>query len=347
MTIDFTIRFRLFLLLITAGLLIAGCDQQISDSGGENGFFPRSNLENAKEYALKPNGDSALILWYQDQLILEEYTGQLNRSTKHTLFSGTKSLAGMLAALAVRDNLFTFDTLLSELIEGWDPQSKRGNITVRELLNLTSGLETAPAGQFIGQSPGLWRNLQMAHEKGTTFAYGPTPFYILAMIMIDNFAINPVEYLNENLFQPLGLTEPDWIFSFGSQNEIPNLSFGALYPAFDWVQLGILLSKGGTLDGISIIPSEILSELFIPSNAAPNYGITFWLNTPSGTAGQNSGRTISSELPPDAFMKSGLFGQRLYIIPSMELVIARFGPAGDLSYNDREFFRRLLHEMTI
>ena len=347
MTTNLKIKFRFSLLILIAGLLFASCDQQISDSDQENGFFPRSNLESAREYSLKPNGESALIIWHQGQLVLEEYTGQLNRSAKHTLFSGTKSLAGILAALAVRDNLFTFHTPLSELIDGWDPESERGSVTVRELLNLTSGIETAPAGQFIGQSPGFWRNLQMAYDKGTTFAYGPTPFYILAMIMIDKFGIDPVQYLNENLFQPLGLAEPDWIFSVGSQNEIPNLSFGALYPAFDWVQLGILLSNGGTLNGISIIPTEIFSELLNPSSAGPNYGITFWLNTPVGGTGQNSGRYISSNLPADAFMKSGLFGQRLYIVPSMELIIARFGPVGDSGYNDREFFRRLLNELEV
>lgn len=340
-------RIRILLLIIGVATVVAGCDQQVSDTDRDNGFFPHSNLESAKEYALKPNADSALIIWHKNQLILEEYTGSLNRSKGHTLFSGTKSFAGIMAALAVRDGLFTFDTTLGELIDGWDPQSNRGSVTVRELLNLTSGIETAPPAQTLGQNRGLWRNLQMAHEKGTTFVYGPTPFYILAMIMIDKFGIDPVQYLNENLFQPLGLVSPNWKFSVGSQNEIPNLAFGAIYPAFDWVQIGILLSKGGSLDGLSIIPSEIFSELLNPSSAGPNYGITFWLNTPSGGTHQNPGRFISSSLPSDAFMKSGLFGQRLYIVPSMELIIARFGPVGNLGFNDQEFFRRLLHELEV
>lgn len=344
---DLINRFIVILLISGSAWFFVGCDQQDAFTDRDNGFFPQSNLNSAKELALVPGRDSALIIWHKDRLVLEEYTGQLNRLKKHPLFSGTKSLAGIMAALAVRDGLFTFDTPIGDLIDGWDPHSERGSITIRELLNLTSGIQTAPAGQILGQSRNVWRNLSMEYEKGTTFVYGPTPFYIMTMIMIDHFGIDPVVYLQENLFQPLGLTEPDWQFSLGTHEEFPNLSFGAIYPAFDWIQLGILLLYGGSLDGISIIPTDIFSELLIPSDAGPNYGITFWLNTPIGNQNENQSRYISSHLPSDAFMKSGLFGQRLYIVPSMELIIARFGPILGSEYNDHEFFRRLLNDMNI
>ena len=337
--------FSLFLFV----LILASCDSSSSDTSEQYGIFPAENLDRARNYALADQ-NSALLIWHDGGLILEEYRFS-NPKTAHPIFSGTKSFAGILAAIAVRDGLFTFDTKLGDLIESWDPETERGSVTVRELLNLTSGIETAPVGAFQGQTPEVWLNAPMAFERGTTFVYGPTPFYLLANIFIDTFSINPANYLNEHLFDPLGLSRPVWQINLAGS--IPNLSFGAFYPAFDWLQIGLMLLNNGTLNGTTIIPPDIFSELLQPGYAAPAYGITFWLNKPvvpgtdfynrlpGGTGISGDGFLISSAAPADTYMKSGAFGQKLYVIPSLDVVIVRFGPVGEF-FSDHQFFTRLM-----
>lgn len=340
--------------------ILISCDTTEPEADPDIGIFPAENITAALDYAIRTNtsGNHALLIWQNGELLVEEYRGEVNGAafngnTPHPIYSGTKSLAGIMAGLAVRDGLFSFDSTLGELIESWDPDSERGKITIRELLNLTSGIETAPVASFLNQNREVWLNADMAFERGSTFVYGPTPFYILTMIFVDTFSISPVTYLNDQLFEPLGLTYPIWELNLFEEN-LPNLSFGANYPALQWLQLGVMLANKGTLNGVEILPEDIFNDLVTPTAAAPAYGVGFWLNRSidpnstfvggiPGETGQNvQTRLISDRLPADAFMKSGAFGQKLYIIPSLDLVIVRYGPNIGSRYSDFEFFERLM-----
>ncbi len=334
-------------------LLFTGCDNSSTGSEDEK-IIPSKNLEAVRQYAMEnENGGlkgRALVIWHDGEILSEEYDRNFDGQQLHRIWSGSKSFAGLLAALAVKDGLFTFDTTLGELIPDWDPESERGKITIRQLLNLTSGIETAPVGDF-SQTAEEWLAADMAYERGSTFTYGPTPFYILSWIFVEVLDINPISYLNEHLYSQLGVTQGEW-----SNVDLfyPNLSFGASYPALDWLQIGILLMNGGSINGTEIIPDNLMDQLLTGSEVNPGYGITFWLNKPGNrpkltsmdipvfSKAQDTERLISDIMPDDLFMMAGAFGQKLYICPSLNLVIVRFGVviAGDIS--DEEFFSRLM-----
>ncbi len=329
-------------------MLFTGCDNSSSDADF-TGIFPAENLNNAERYAIQDSGGDALIIWQSGEILLEKYANDYTGSSEHLLFSGSKSFAGILAAIAVKNGLFTFDTPLGDLITTWDPESERGRVTVRELLNLTSGIATADVG--MPQTANQWLSAGMAFERGSTFRYGPTPFYIISWIFHEEFGISPIDYLDEHLFTPLGLVRGSW---FNVDNRFVNLSFGGSYPAIDWLQIGLMLLNRGSLDGQQIIPAEIFNELIQPSEAAPGYGITFWLNgnpsankafldqLPEDLQNQISGSSlISSSAPADLYMKSGLLGQKLYVVPSLDLVIVRFGSLQS-EFSDHDFFYALM-----
>jgi len=345
-------KFRnLFSAIILLCLLIwSGCDNSSTGSEEDTGLIPSKNLEAAREYALgsdnNPRG-RALVIWHDGEILLEEYGPNFDGQQLHTIFSGSKSFAGILAAIAVKNNLFTFDTTLGELIPEWDPESERGKVTIRQLLNLTSGIETASAGTV--QTAEEWLAVDMEFERGSTFAYGPTPFYILSWIFVEVLGIDPIEYLDDHLFSPLDLRSGEWD---NMDFFYPNLAYGARYPALDWLQIGIMLMNEGTLNGDEIIPEDLLNELLTPSETEPGYGVTFWLNTPVGqqkrsvnnlpehAKNQNTDKMISDIMPDDLFMKSGFLGQKLYVIPSLNIVIVRFGVIS--VFTDEEFFLRLM-----
>jgi len=337
-------------ILFLSLIFLSSCDSSSTDPVVEESVIPPENLESVGDYALDENNGRALIVWHNGEIIFERYAENFDGQQLHNIWSGSKSFAGLLAAIAVENGLFTFDTTLGELISTWDPESERGKITIRQLLNLTSGIETAPIGDF-NQTADEWIVADMAFNRGSTFTYGPTPFYILSWIFVEVFEINPVSYLNEHLFIPLGLKQAEW-----SNVDLiyPNLSFGAKYPALDWLQIGIMLMNGGSLDGTEIIPGALLSELLTPSEAAPGYGITFWLNKsidrnsefamriPGIAANQDTERVISDVMPEDLFMMSGAFGQKLYISPSLNLVIVRYGAFLAGGIHDEVFFGKLM-----
>ncbi|MDZ7719732.1 MAG: serine hydrolase [Balneolaceae bacterium] len=345
------LRFLLYTTFLFGLILLPGCDSSSTSSEVEDSIIPTENLEAARTYAMEnENGDpkgQALVIWHNGNILLEEYRSNFDGQQLHPLFSGSKSFAGMLAAIGVENELFTFETTLGELIPDWDPDSERGNITIRQLLNLTSGIETPSAGTV--QTAEEWLGADMEFERGSTFTYGPTPFYIFSWIFIEVLGIDPIEYLDKNVFTPLGLVRGNWN---NMDFFYPNLAYGARYPALDWLQIGIMLMNGGTLNGTKIISEDLLNELLTPSDAEPGYGITFWLNTPVGqqkrsvnnipehAKNQNTDKMISDLMPDDLFMMSGFLGQKLYVIPSLNLVIVRFGLIG--VFTDEEFFSRLM-----
>lgn len=343
-------RYLIIAALLFVLALFSSCDNSSTDSNVDSEPIPSQNLEAAREYALGSNNNPrgrALVIWHDGEILLEKYGPNFDGQQLHTLFSGSKSFAGILAGIAVKNELFTFDTILGELIPEWDPESERGKVTIRQLLNLTSGIETASAGTV--QTAEEWLTADIEFERGSTFAYGPTPFYIFSWIFVEVLGINPIYYLEENLFEPLGVVHGEW-----SNMDLfyPNLAYGANYPALDWLQIGIMLMNGGTLNGTEIIPEDLLNELLTPSETEPGYGITFWLNTPVGqqkrsaktipdhAKNHNTNKMISDVMPDDLFMKSGFLGQKLYVVPSLNLVIVRFGVIS--VFTDEEFFLRLM-----
>jgi CubicO group peptidase (beta-lactamase class C family) len=63
------------------------------------------------------------------------------------LASGTKSFAGVLAAAAQEDKILKLDERVSETITEWKSDKEKSKITIRQLLTLTSGLDTGQNGR--------------------------------------------------------------------------------------------------------------------------------------------------------------------------------------------------------
>lgn len=352
---NFTQRF-VFAVLLPVMILTACEGEPVQPINGE-GMFPASSLDDAKQYAINQTGGSALIIWHDGDILVEEYQG-VTGQTPLPILGSTKSFSGMIAAFGARDGLLSYDEQIGHIIPNWGPVTERGRITVRELLNLTSGLRTAPAGVHQNQSPQVWSNSDMEFARGTTFSYGPTPFYILSWIYRDFFQINPIVYLNQNLFEPLGLNS--WSWDFQLTGGYPNLSFGLNISPTEWLQVGRMLLNRGTLNGVEVLTPSQVDQMLVPAQAAPGYSASFWQNSSvePGSSFINrlpesifptapSGRLISDEAPSDLFMMAGNFGQRLYIIPSLDLVIVRQDPtpSNDVElFNDHEFFTRLFQE---
>lgn len=340
------------LLLMSLILLFTGCDGEPVRSGNGDGFFSEENLDQAKNYAIDQTNGDALVIWQGGEMVLEEYAG-VTAQTTLPILGATKSFTGMLAAFGVREGRFNYDDRIGQIIPNWEPFNDRGQITVRELLNLTSGLRTVPQEIIQNQSPQVWLSTNMEFNRGSTFSYGPTPFYLFSWIHLDLLQVNPIVELNQNLFQPLGIDPPTWNLQLTGR--YPNLSYGLNLQPRQWLEIGKMLNNGGTINGTEIFTSGQLNQMLTPSSAAPGYTTTFWLNS-SVDQSENfinrlperifnavtSSRLISEDAPSDLYMMAGDFGQRLYIIPSLDLVIVRYGSSESVSYNDHEFFTRLM-----
>lgn len=300
----------------------------------------------AADYSQQRRGVSVLVM-KGDKIVFEDYENGSTAETPWMLASGTKSFSGVMLAAAIEDRLITgFDEKVSDTITEWKSDKRKLQITIRQLLSLTSGIDAGQIGRVPSYAEAI--TASASYDPGTHFEYGPVPFQTFGELMTRKLKSKNetvMDYINRRIIKPIGLNIASWRMENGQ----PLLPQGASLTAREWVKFGLFMKNGGKWNGKQIIKKKFLDELVIGSKANPAYGISFWLNhegeNPLGISTSRGAITEISkdgiaEGVKDLFMAAGAGNQRLYIIPSMDMVIVRQGRVGQ--YDDREFLSRLL-----
>ncbi len=308
----------------------------------------QERYKSAAEYSARNRGVSVLIL-KGGEIVFEEYQNGKTATTPWILASGTKSFAGVMLAAAVEDKLVkSFDEKVSDTITEWKSDRRKNRITLRELLSLTSGIDAGRLGLVPTYREAV--DFPAEAEAGASFAYGPVPFQIFGEVMRRKLAQRDesvIDYLKRRVLDPIGLKVDFWR---RGADDNPLFPQGAALTAREWIKFGQFLKDGGRWRGRQIIAKKHLDELVKGTEANPAYGITFWLNRagidPRGAATAARVATNGDEKAQvkDLYMAAGAGNQRLYIIPSLDLVVVRQGNFG--RWDDQEFLGRLLFGKT-
>src|SRR4030095_9516783 len=96
----------------------------------------------AAKYSESKRGVSMLVM-QNGRTIFEHYANGGSAHGRGPIFSGTKSFWGSAALAAARDGLFKLDDPVSDTITEWKSDPRKSQITIRELLNQTDGIERA------------------------------------------------------------------------------------------------------------------------------------------------------------------------------------------------------------
>ena len=331
---------RLFVLLAAA---LAAADAAGQGPAPAKAPSPAA-IQQALEYSKSNNGLSLLIL-YNGKLLFEDYHNGYIKEDAHILASATKSFSGVLLAALIEDKIISsFDEKVSQTITEWSADPAKANITLRQLLNLTSGIDPGPMGRIVPYAQAL--QAKMVELPGTVFQYGPIPYQVFGEVVKRKLGKeSAIEYLNRRLFRPIGLEMPGW--RYGQDNN-PAMATGASLKASEWAKFGEFLRNRGRWNGQSLIRKDLIEELFKPSAVNPAFGIGFWLNASSDIESEETGRAIRSGSARAApaktayriIMSAGAGKQRLYLVEPPGLVIVRQGKAS--SFSDASFLSRLL-----
>lgn len=284
----------------------------------------RAACEQARAYSAAHDGLSLVIL-HDGNLILEDYPCG-DAETAHPLHSGTKSFVGVMAAAAVQDGLLMLDEPVSDSIPDWREDTVKARVTIRQLLNLTAGLPSQ-----IGIIPTYDKALLMPFNAapGSTFQYGPAPFQVFGEVMRRKLRAagssqDPLDYVQERIFGPIGLQYADWI---RDTDGMPRLPSGAVLTARQWARFGEFIRAGGAVEGTPLVDPVAFAEMFEGSQVNPAYGMTWWLPRPSPSEDMvtrlNDASNHADELPSDLVMANGAGHQMLYVMASLKLVVVR------------------------
>lgn len=206
------------------------------------------------------------------------------------------------------------------------PEKKR--ITLEDVLNMSNGLQWQEGQSFFNDELNLmWKKdiprYVLSHElsknPGTRFNYNGGGTALLAEIITRNTDQSLDEYARDNLFQPLGIHDWEWVSDLHGR---PMSFSGLRMRPRDLAKLGRLVLNKGRWNQKQIVPEAwietSLQPKFITGVSDFKYGYQWWAGTVEWKGGK---------IPWHAGFGNG--GQRLFIIPALDMVVVTTAGAYD------------------
>ena len=312
-----------------------------------------SGYAEAAAYNAAQGGVSMLVM-LDGRIAFEDYPNGSRLDQARPLASGTKSFTGLMAAAAVQDRLLALDEPASATLSEWRDDPAKRRITIRHLLNLTSGLQTnRTRGDVLAAAQAL--QLPVVAEPGARFAYGGDPFQIFAELMRRKLkGQDPADWLQRRLLTPAGVQTGPWV---RVADGLPQIAGGARLTARDWARFGELVRLDGRAGGRQLVDPAALAACFQGSAANPAYGLGWWLNRRVTAEHRRTTPQLARAMdlspdepaiPADLVIAAGAGKQRLYVSRDARMVVVR--QAGGVrralrgeqtDFSDAEFWRRL------
>ncbi len=271
-------------------------------------------------------GTRGIVVLRDGALVGERYAEGFDAATPQLGWSMGKSVTSLLLGRMVLQQRVAVDDrgLRPEWTDG------RKNITVDQLLRMTSGLEWdetyalgTPITQMLYDEPDMAAfaaGQPLAHRPGSHQQYSSGSTNILCGVLTDLADAPDADLPREQLFAPLGLTSAIWEVDATST---PVCSSYLWATPRDWATIGEFALRDGVWAGERLLPEEWIKQTTTAARVARSeergYAGGWWVNR------QADGTLVDEALPEDAFWASGHDGQRLYVVPSAGLVVARLG----------------------
>ncbi|MEM6916844.1 MAG: serine hydrolase, partial [Verrucomicrobiota bacterium] len=251
------------------------------------------SMAQAQAYSAANNG-RAMIVQEGGKVRFEKYYSGYSKGTPLHIYSGTKSFFGVLAAIAQEEGLLSLDERVSETITEWQSDARKSQITIRETLNFTSGLETGFQEIYTRSSEDkITRAVELSaiRERGESFLYGPGNMNVFCEVLRRKLRgkMSYEDYLSKKLLRPLGIRVSRWRED-AHGNPVP--SAGMYMTAQEWIKFGEMINAGGRSGLKQIVKTENLRECFLATEINPAFGLCFWVNS---FAGQPGAREVDVE----------------------------------------------------
>ncbi|MGC4889313.1 serine hydrolase domain-containing protein [Micromonospora sp. DT227] len=285
-------------------------------------------------------GDEIVLAHYGvgDDFTWERSLGvvEFGPGTLHDIRSVTKSVTALLYGIALGDGLVPApgEPLLPHLPSYPDLAADpvRARLTVEHALTMSLGLEwredlpyDSPANAEIAMelAPDRYRYIlerPVVEPPGTRWAYCGGATALLGRLIADGTGQPLPEYAQAKLFGPLGIDRHEWL---AGPDGVASAASGLRLTPRDLARLGELVLHEGVWDGRPLVPADWLRTMLQPrlqTEWGARYGYHWYLDSVAGH---------------DLVAAMGNGGQRLYVLPDLDLSVAV--TAGN--YDDPEQWR--------
>lgn len=242
--------------------------------------------------------------------------------------SAQKSVVALLTGIAQERGYLQLDDAVTQYLgPGWSklPVEREGLVSIRHLLSMSSGLAT---------------DFSFAAEPGVKWLYNTPVYHALMRVLVAATGMDRQTLTQSWLSEPLGLTHTSWTDRPWANSDI---AVGLSTTARELARLGLMIMADGEWAGEKVIGDRAyLAAMLSPSQQLnPSYGYLWWLNgqefsrAATSTARRIEGQLIP-EAPEDLVAMQGALDRKLYLVPSLDIVVARLGSngaAGGRSFN--------------
>ncbi len=286
----------------------------------------------------------AVLVMRDGRIVAERYAPGYHQNTRFVSWSMAKTITAVMIGQLVADGRLRLDD--SAPVPAWqragDP---RGEITLRHLLQMRSGLRHTEAGDPVYESDEVrmlfldGRDNMAAYaeaqpleaEPGAKWEYSSATTVILADIAARALTSSqdPAErrravddYLRTRLFEPLGMKSmvPEY-------DAAGTLIGGSLIhgSARDWARFGEFLRNKGAVRGAQLVPAAWIDFMVSPNPRNQGYGAQTWLNRPQASDGHLEWPGTGAA----TFSMNGHLGQYVTVVPERGVVVVRLGKTLD------------------
>ncbi|MCE9599243.1 MAG: beta-lactamase family protein [Spirochaetia bacterium] len=306
-----------------------------------------------------------VVIVRDGKIVFEKYARGYTQDSPHLIWSSAKSFTSALVGIAIKEGRFSLTDPISKFYAD-AKEGMKSEITVEHILQMSSGLawsegyEASPLKSSViamlytsGRTDMGWftSSFPLKHRPGTRWYYSSGDTNMLCGIL--HKTMSEDEYQNypwEKLFNPIGMKRVTFERD-GAGNYVGSSYLYA--PPRELAKFGFLYLNDGMWEGKRVLPEGWVkySRTLAPAlHANPptgeawegNYGAQWWMNQ----AETDKNRPIPwPDGPPDAYAAMGHWGQRIYVIPSLDIVAVRVGddrekpPVG--GFSDNEFLKLL------
>jgi len=312
--------------------------RQIDRASNDEKIIAADVLEEASAFA-EGSDSTSLIIYHAGKIVLERYWRGGEPSTPVYSFSMHKSVVALLIGIAISEgHIESIDDPLAKYLREWS-DDPRAAITIRHALQMNSGFEPMsfpvnPFSKHVKRQIGTdlvetVLSFDLAKPPGSEFSYNGVNPSLLVIVLERATGRRYAEYLSEKLWRPLGNHEAAvWL---DHEDGLARGATSLFAVPMDWMRIGEMLLSGGRVEGVQVVPKSWLEEMRAPSPTNSTYGLLTWIGT--DYAGERTlesfeGFAAVSDKPfnaGDLYYYDGLGGQRVYVVPSRNLIIVRTG----------------------
>ena len=274
---------------------------------------------------LEEKNTKSFIMLQNGKIVVEAYMNEHTADLPWYWASAGKTLTSTATGIAQEEGLLNLDDKISDYLgTGWTSANieKENLITIKHLLSMNSGLDDSMGNSVLPE------NLHYLADAGTRWAYH-NPYVKLQDVIAAASGVTWNNYFNTNLKDKIGM---NGIYLLADD-------FNVYWSkARSMARFGLLIYANGKWEDTQIISEAYLNEATNTSqNINEAYGYLWWLNGKSSfhlpqTQVEFSGMLVSNA-SNDMFAALGKNDQKIYVVPSKDLVVIRMGEAATAGEN--------------